>query len=491
MMRYFPFALAFLVVVSTQAYGTALVYEPFGGGANATELDTSTTTGVGFGSNTWQDVGTNANHINRDAWSPQFPSNVPFASPNNLMLESNQSGSTTWSQLQSSRNFSGVSFDLGQDGEFYISFSRRVWNNDTWGEISLHNSATGELGVAVGHRWGGNNAAGNPYQITGPLASPAQNLFGSGNFVTGVPDRAQASGENLFYVARVVTQASGNDQVFLKVYQNATQLAHRDPSLLSGQGTGLNQWSLISTGGDSSLVLDQIRISTSGSGYAQFDEIRIGQTWQDVTGLSAAIATANGGFELPDIGANDQIQDVPGWYDSTGSYTSWHLGEARTHASNGTQTAGLRGDGYIYQSLGLYDGAADSVLHWSLEQGIFQDGNSSTGMDVRFYAGSSDQVGEGVDLATLGLAQIGSTVAFASLNSLGITSPVTREGLLDLLGVPAGSEVWMRIGGTGTTGQFAPVDNVQVDVSVPEPGSLVLLALGAAGVGGYVRRRRG
>ena len=75
------------------------------------------------------------------------------------------------------------------------------------------------------------------------------------------------------------------------------------------------------------------------------------------------------------------------------------------------------------------------------------------------------------------------------MNSEGILSRI-NEGVLSLVGVSDGTEIWMRIGSTGPDTQppaggpgFAPIDDISVRVlptAVPEPASATLALLGLA-----------
>ena len=199
---------------------------------------------------------------------------------------------------------------------------------------------------------------------------------------------------------------------------------------------------------------------------------------------NAAIVVTNGDFESPDIDASEQIQDVPGWFDSTGNFTSWHRGESTDEQENGTQLLAMGTAGWAYQSLGTLDFDGGS-LNWSLDKGRFADGVGSAALTVRFYSGSTGSAADGTAIGGLGLSQIGGDIALASIgtdsNGIGV---VTENGSVDLTGLTAGTEIWIEIAISNSG--FAPFDNVAVS-HVPEPGSLALLGLGGIVM---LRRRR-
>ncbi len=209
-------------------------------------------------------------------------------------------------------------------------------------------------------------------------------------------------------------------------------------------------------------------------------------TW--ITGFSLQalgelpISVANGDFEIPDIGGNSQVQDIPNWFDSTGNFTAWYQGEDRIiddpPTYENSQHAAFGPTGWIYQSIGE-KATGDTQLDWSFTQGTFTDNNASTGFEVQFFAGDGVFTGaDGVDIASAGLTQVGSTATFDSMNAAGLISRI-NQGTLDLQGVADGTELWLRIGATGPqagTG-FAPIDDISVRVlstPIPEPTTGVL-----------------
>jgi len=205
-----------------------------------------------------------------------------------------------------------------------------------------------------------------------------------------------------------------------------------------------------------------------------------------ITGSTqAALRTTNGDFESPDIAASAQIQDVPGWFDSAGNFTSWHRGESIDPQENGTQLLAMgTTNAWVYQSLGTMD-FADGTLNWSLDKGRFADGNGSGALTVRFYSGNTGGAGEDTEINTLGLSQIGGDIALAAIGSDNNgTGVVTENGAVDLTGLTAGTEIWIEL--SISNSGFAPFDNISVS-HVPEPSSVALIGLGAIAI---LRRRR-
>jgi tryptophan synthase beta subunit len=94
----------------------------------------------------------------------------------------------------------------------------------------------------------------------------------------------------LFIVGRIRSSTAQNDEIRLKVYNANTETVHASDGLLSGVGGGTNQWTLISSD-NANNIFDQLFIEAGGTGttigthHALIDEIRIGETWSDVTGL--------------------------------------------------------------------------------------------------------------------------------------------------------------------------------------------------------------
>ncbi|MFG0289291.1 MAG: hypothetical protein ACF8CQ_14020 [Rhodopirellula sp. JB044] len=87
-----------------------------------------------------------------------------------------------------------------------------------------------------------------------------------------VPPR-MTSGKVYFYVAKIVAGIEQPDQVMLRVYGDDETVPATEPMV----------WNCRTPATHDNAILDRIRIHTSGGGRYQFDEIRIGKTWQSVT----------------------------------------------------------------------------------------------------------------------------------------------------------------------------------------------------------------
>jgi hypothetical protein len=91
-------------------------------------------------------------------------------------------------------------------------------------------------------------------------------------------------------VMRIDAAGQSNDSVLMKIYDSASELVHQSDSQLAGMGPGPDQWDLVSSGADASGNFDQLFIRAGGNktfstALVEIDEIRIGRSWTDVTGL--------------------------------------------------------------------------------------------------------------------------------------------------------------------------------------------------------------
>ncbi|MCW1885469.1 hypothetical protein OKA04_12080 [Luteolibacter flavescens] len=205
----------------------------------------------------------------------------------------------------------------------------------------------------------------------------------------------------------------------------------------------------------------------------------------------AALTVTAGDF---DDGLTGQQLNVAGWFDSSvGGFVEWNNAaeSIQSDPANGyvqSRHLAMRGDGYVYQSLGTYQSSAGTAAQWQVYQGVFADNNASAGFTISFYAGAFPGASEGVDIAGAGLAMIGSASSLSPLgNPTSLASAGYRSGSLDLSALAEGTEVWVAIRGTGGGGAFAPLDNFSV-TQIPEPSVALLGLLGVAGL--LVRKRR-
>ncbi|WP_193211352.1 hypothetical protein [Luteolibacter marinus] len=210
-----------------------------------------------------------------------------------------------------------------------------------------------------------------------------------------------------------------------------------------------------------------------------------------VTHVRAALTVTSGDFE---DGLTDQQLDVTGWFESsTSGFVDWiNLSTSiQNDPGNGyvqSRHLAMRGDGYVYQSLGFYQSSAGTMANWEAYQGVFADSNASAGFTIAFYAGAFPGAGEGVDIATAGLSLIGSVTSLSALgNPASLASAGYRSGSIDLSSLAENTEIWTVVRGTGGAGAYAPLDSFTV-TQVPEPCSMLLGLMGAAGL--LVRKRR-
>jgi len=194
-----------------------------------------------------------------------------------------------------------------------------------------------------------------------------------------------------------------------------------------------------------------------------------------MTGVSGAapLAVTNGDFETvtgppatPFTGNGNQ--NVAQWFDSTDNFSSWHFGNFGDH--------NVALNGWLYQSIGVYDAAEGTTLNWSFDTETTQAAAPTGEQEITFYAGAFGGAADGDDISDEGLTNLGGVS--------GLVDETTHTGSIDLSGLTNGTEVWVRIGGD----RFEQIDNVSV-TQVPEPGSLALLGLGSLLIG--ARRRRG
>ncbi|MBT3339683.1 MAG: hypothetical protein HOM34_08735 [Planctomycetes bacterium] len=251
----------------TERSWSTIIYDGFEDGGDNVSLDLLDG-GLGFNYE-WNASGSGFKH--RTGSIGALPSNVPlteapgyFEAPQN-QVNSNREATRIWDgQL--------VDVDLGGDGVYYISFAVKSSGNGLTptalvGLTGSNNSESIMLGVRDG-MWSVEGAAGS----------------GAGySFGRNTP---------WFVVARLDCHASGiePDTIRFKFYNATSDSVHASDSQLNGQGIGANNWTVISTGQSSMLHPTQLKIvagaeSTAFSSFVQIDEIRIGRSWTDVTGL--------------------------------------------------------------------------------------------------------------------------------------------------------------------------------------------------------------
>jgi len=160
---------------------------------------------------------------------------------------------------------------MSGDTSIYLSFALGLNGSslNMSAMVGLFDSATGDT-ILVGAddgSWAISGAAGD---ITGNTA-PRNNTQ--------------------FVVVRIDANNQSDDVISMKIYNSASDIVHQSDSLLSGSGTGNDQWDLISTTGNANGVFNHLFIragaigSSLGTNNVVVDEIKIGGNWTDVTGL--------------------------------------------------------------------------------------------------------------------------------------------------------------------------------------------------------------
>ncbi len=222
--------------------------------------------GSGFAA-PWVVAGSNG-FLHRASSLGAYPANVPFVEQGGHLEKIQRSN--LGREGTRALDLGAVNIDLGAEESYYLSFALRLEGSGAipLAMVGLRDSSTG-TGITVGVDGGFEAIRGATGDWTGAAAPVARTLF---------------------LVVRVDARAGQPDVVYLKVYDVAADLVHASDSLLSGAGSGRDQWTGISPGADNDLVLDSLLIragATSGLSNAvvRLDEIRVGQSWSAVTGL--------------------------------------------------------------------------------------------------------------------------------------------------------------------------------------------------------------
>lgn len=217
---------------------------------------------------------------------------------------------------------------------------------------------------------------------------------------------------------------------------------------------------------------------------------------------NAALVVTNGGFGTSN--QNGATVSGGGWFEC--NTANWGEG---TWSSAGTASAGdsylLLFDGgstttlgYVYQSLGTVDASDIAAGTLRITADFAEKNNGTTNTAVfSFYKGSFTGA-TGTDIASGGLVHLGDFTLDAAAQGCTYASGNTGRynsvlvGNLDLSGLTAGDQIWMRIGESRpltTTGGDLMIDNVAV-TAVPEPSTYGLLGAGAFAAVAFLRRRR-
>jgi len=158
--------------------------------------------------------------------------------------------------------------NVGADGKtIYISFMQQPNGTDVYYEFEFHRGSLGDGGRmgGVGNDAGGNNVN---LRVQDPPGSNGNTMYGLGAGNTGVN----------FYVVRIDFKA-GNDDVY--VYRNPTSATEPVSATVSVTNAPDRSFNGISLG------------AFANSRTVAHDEIRIGETWADVTAGASTYGTGN------------------------------------------------------------------------------------------------------------------------------------------------------------------------------------------------------
>ncbi|MCX7047580.1 MAG: hypothetical protein NTX50_19105, partial [Candidatus Sumerlaeota bacterium] len=270
------FAAAFLLVISMNARGVAPVWESFEYADPQTfkTADTPPSPGAGFTDRWRVNPGTNGNP---QTYSPgmAYPANVTLG-PLGIKLGSQPSDNAR-KPIQRPIDTTKLDIDLSIDADYFVSYLYSIPNNATYtnlnGWLSLNNTsfpAAAAVNIEVGHTT-------RSMVLQGALINPARTIY----------DGA-AQNTTYFIVMWIAAKASpAMDKVYVKVYKS-TDIVHAKPQDINGgEGSGANQWTIISDDFDSSLHLNYLllnfKLQANSAPKNNFmDEIKISTSWADV-----------------------------------------------------------------------------------------------------------------------------------------------------------------------------------------------------------------
>ena len=197
-----------------------------------------------------------------------YPANLPFTETDGFF----ERKSVNDLPMEGMRDFddSAMDIDLAGEGSFYYSFALKLNGNDE------------EMTAMCGLR----------YSLTGQtLLAGAENGSWRISGAAGTADGFGVSKNRTFFVVvRIDASGLNEDAVWMKIYNSAFDAVHQSDLQLNGVGSGTNQWTLMSTAATSG-NFNQLFLYAGGNrsffttARSEMDEIRVGRTWTDVTGL--------------------------------------------------------------------------------------------------------------------------------------------------------------------------------------------------------------
>ena len=284
-----PIVLAAALVLTGHAKGALIAFEGFNPAPSSADI-VGTGTGTGFSGNWVDSAGSGTiTRTNSNASITAYPSNVTFAAPAGGVATN--TGNFTDNSVT---RILSTNLDLGSNGSFYLSF---LYNDSAPADNTASREATVFLGsttqrLHVGLNYGftgqtdsvaitRNNASNEPFTTATQRTMGTTDFFG------------QTGSASLFIVAEFLTQAVGNDTINLKAYSftPGTGTVDLSPSAVS--------WN-VTQSFDGSGTLDRLGmyLEAASGQNPEIDEIRLGQTWLDVTSVPEPTAALLGGLGL-------------------------------------------------------------------------------------------------------------------------------------------------------------------------------------------------
>ncbi|MCA9239349.1 MAG: hypothetical protein KDA37_04080 [Planctomycetales bacterium] len=157
----------------------------------------------------------------------------------------------------------GTTFDMAQDGtELYGSFSVRKASDG------------GTTNDAVELRLTSNLTSTEAFRVG---IGSSESLFIDSGAVATSGVEVLTPGDTLYFVFKIVSAAAGGDQFFASVFDPTETVPATEPAV----------WDAMHTEAVSH-VFNGVRLQTGSSVVGtEFDEIRIGDTWEDVTAVTS------------------------------------------------------------------------------------------------------------------------------------------------------------------------------------------------------------
>lgn len=308
-------------------HANVLVYESFADqAASGTIVGYQTTTpGLSTGlSGAWS-LGSGANQAVTANTSGDWD---PAQSTNGYPIEQNggfyhywEATGGSWAVQRAQAPLS-ASIDMSSDGTWYMSFFYKGGNIDSVWQVGL-NDGTEELMWGQGYNANATNqGVGAFYQAVGGAAAGTSKL--NPPFSTWTAQ---------FFVARFVKSDSGNTDT-LTVSFKSYNLG--STSLIDNSDPSSWLYTETFTGVDNLFTNLQLKAGGPNGSYPAIDEIRIGETWEDVTGVSSAASAptivadppafvdglVGGSVNINSVASGNPTPDLQ-WQVSTDSGANW------------------------------------------------------------------------------------------------------------------------------------------------------------------------